>query len=227
MRGARSGASGAKTAPRRVDLGVLRPPRFVMNLTRLRISNERRVSINAQTNSHHANAASCFSPEPPTIRRLQNAVSCWKHASVAAPPFAEATPRVDRDAHTLLRGRGPLRRVAQPLADAVHVVRLDPGREGVLRVDVPLRHQRQVHAPREVRVLLGLHDPGQGEEALVAVGPERPVCALLLWTMICQGFRSGALWGAPSTAACGLGDRPTPDLSRRKSRSRSTYEKSK
>merc|ERR1712091_329044 len=40
------------------------------------------------------------------------------------------------------------------------------------------------------------------------------LCALLLWTMICQSFRSRALWGAPSTAACGVGDYPTPDLSR-------------
>ena len=52
------------------------------------------------------------------------------------------------------------------------------------------------------------------------------LCALLLWTMICQRFRSRALWGAPSTGACGVGDYPTPDLSRRASASRSTPEKS-
>ena len=52
------------------------------------------------------------------------------------------------------------------------------------------------------------------------------LCALLLWTMICQRFRSRALWGAPSTGACGVGDYPTPDLSRRESASRSTSEKS-
>jgi len=44
------------------------------------------------------------------------------------------------------------------------------------------------------------------------------LCALLLWTMICQRFRSRALWRAPSTAACGVGDYPTPDLSRRSPR---------
>ena len=43
----------------------------------------------------------------------------------------------------------------------------------------------------------------------------------------CQGFGSRALWGAPSTGACGVGDYPTPDLSRRESRSRSAPEKSK
>ena len=40
-------------------------------------------------------------------------------------------------------------------------------------------------------------------------------------------FRSRALWGAPSTGACGVGDYPTPDLSQRESGSRSTSEKSK
>ena len=44
--------------------------------------------------------------------------------------------------------------------------------------------------------------------------------------MICQRFRSRALWRAPSTTACGVGDYPTPDLSRRESASRSTSEKS-
>ena len=44
--------------------------------------------------------------------------------------------------------------------------------------------------------------------------------------MICQSFGSRALWGAPSTGACGVGDYPTPDLSRRESASRSTSEKS-
>ena len=53
------------------------------------------------------------------------------------------------------------------------------------------------------------------------------LCAPALWTMICQRFRSRALWGAPSTGACGVGDYPTPDLSRRESASRSTSEKSK
>ncbi len=52
------------------------------------------------------------------------------------------------------------------------------------------------------------------------------LCALLLWTMICQRFRSRALCRAPSTSVCGVGDYPTPDLSRRKSRSRSAPEKS-
>ena len=42
-----------------------------------------------------------------------------------------------------------------------------------------------------------------------------------------QSFRSRALWRAPSAAACGLGDRPTSDLSQRESESRSTSEKSK
>ena len=40
-------------------------------------------------------------------------------------------------------------------------------------------------------------------------------------------LRSRAPWRAPSTAACGVSDYPTPDLSRRESRSRSTSEKSK
>ena len=53
------------------------------------------------------------------------------------------------------------------------------------------------------------------------------LCALLLWTMICLRFRSRALWGAPSTGACGVGDYPTPDLSQREPESRSTCEKSK
>jgi len=52
------------------------------------------------------------------------------------------------------------------------------------------------------------------------------LCALLLWTMICQSFGSRALWRAPSAAACGLGDHPTPDPSQRESASRSTSEKS-
>ena len=41
-----------------------------------------------------------------------------------------------------------------------------------------------------------------------------------------QGFRSRALWRASSTAACGVGDYPTPDLSQRASGSRYTSEKS-
>ncbi len=45
--------------------------------------------------------------------------------------------------------------------------------------------------------------------------------------MICQRFESRALSRAPRTGACGVGDYPTPDLSRRESRSRSTSEKSK
>ena len=53
------------------------------------------------------------------------------------------------------------------------------------------------------------------------------LCALLLWTMICQRFRSRALWGAPSTGARCLGDHPTPDLSRSESEGRSASEKSK
>ena len=52
------------------------------------------------------------------------------------------------------------------------------------------------------------------------------LCALWLWTMILQNFGSRALWRAPSTAACGVGDYPTPDLSRRESGSRSASEKS-
>ena len=43
----------------------------------------------------------------------------------------------------------------------------------------------------------------------------------------CQGFGSRALWRAPSTGACGVGDYPTPDLSRRASEGRSAPEKSK
>ena len=39
------------------------------------------------------------------------------------------------------------------------------------------------------------------------------LCALLLWTMICQRFRSRALWGALRIGACGVGDHPTLDLS--------------
>ena len=46
------------------------------------------------------------------------------------------------------------------------------------------------------------------------------LCALLLWTMICQRFRSRALWGAPSTGARGVGDHPTPGISERESASR-------
>ena len=53
------------------------------------------------------------------------------------------------------------------------------------------------------------------------------LCALLLWTMICQRFRSRALWRAPSAGACGVSDYPTPDPSQRVSASRSTSEKSK
>ena len=44
--------------------------------------------------------------------------------------------------------------------------------------------------------------------------------------MVCQSFGSRALLGAPSTGACGVGDYPAPDLSRRASASRSTPEKS-
>jgi hypothetical protein len=40
-------------------------------------------------------------------------------------------------------------------------------------------------------------------------------------------FGSRALWGTPSAGACGVGDHPTPDLSRRASESRSASEKSK
>jgi hypothetical protein len=46
-------------------------------------------------------------------------------------------------------------------------------------------------------------------------------------SMKCQGFGSRALWRAPSTAACGVSDYPTPDLPRETSKSRSTSEKSK
>ena len=46
-------------------------------------------------------------------------------------------------------------------------------------------------------------------------------------TMIPPNFGSRALRRVPSTGACGLGDYPTPDLSRRESESRSTSEKSK
>ena len=53
------------------------------------------------------------------------------------------------------------------------------------------------------------------------------LCALLLWTMNCQRFRSRALWRAPSSCARGVGDHPTPDLSQRESANRSTSEKSK
>jgi len=53
------------------------------------------------------------------------------------------------------------------------------------------------------------------------------LCALLLWTMICQRSRSRALWRAPSAGVCGLRDHPTSELSRRASEGRSTSEKSK
>ena len=46
-------------------------------------------------------------------------------------------------------------------------------------------------------------------------------------TMIPQSFGSRALWGAPSAGACGAGDSPTSDISRREFTSRSTSEKSK
>ena len=49
----------------------------------------------------------------------------------------------------------------------------------------------------------------------------------LLATMIPRSFGSRALWRAPSTGACGLGDYPTPDLSLRESASRSASTKSK
>ena len=45
--------------------------------------------------------------------------------------------------------------------------------------------------------------------------------------MVCQSFGSRALWGAPSTGACGLGDYPILDLSQRTSKGRSASEKSK
>jgi len=53
------------------------------------------------------------------------------------------------------------------------------------------------------------------------------LCAIPLLAMIPQSFGSRALWGAPSAGACGLGDHPTPDLSRRASESRAAPEKSK
>ena len=53
------------------------------------------------------------------------------------------------------------------------------------------------------------------------------LCALLLCTMIPPSFGSRALWGAPSTGACGVGDYLTTDLSQRESASRSASEKSK
>ena len=53
------------------------------------------------------------------------------------------------------------------------------------------------------------------------------LCTLLLWTMIGQRFRSRGLWGAPSAGACGVGDYPTPDLSRSESEGRSASEKRK
>ena len=53
------------------------------------------------------------------------------------------------------------------------------------------------------------------------------LCAIPLLAMILQRFRSRALWGAPSTGACGVGDYPTPDPSQRTSESRSAPEKSK
>ena len=52
------------------------------------------------------------------------------------------------------------------------------------------------------------------------------LCAPALWSMICQRFRSRALWGAPSSRACGVGVYPTPDLSQETSESRSAPEKS-
>ena len=53
------------------------------------------------------------------------------------------------------------------------------------------------------------------------------LCALLLWTMICQSFRCRARRRAPRTGACGLGDYPTIDLSQRGPKSRTAPEKSK
>ena len=53
------------------------------------------------------------------------------------------------------------------------------------------------------------------------------LCAQWLWTMICQRFRSRALWEAPNTGACCPGDHPTPDLSRSESEGRSASKKSK
>ena len=44
--------------------------------------------------------------------------------------------------------------------------------------------------------------------------------------MILQSFRSRALWRPPSTAACGAGDYPTPDLTQSELESRSAPGKS-
>ena len=75
----------------------------------------------------------------------------------------------------------------------------------------------QVVAPRSPRSRLGsVKDVGNrlrrtrgGFHRCIHIA--KVLCALLLWTMICQRFRSRALWGAPSTGACGLGaTRPYP-----------------
>ena len=91
----------------------------------------------------------------------------------------------------------------------------------------------QFVAPRSPRSRLGsvldvrkrLHRTRGGFHRCIHIS--KVLCALLLWTMICQRFRSRALWGAPSTAACGLGDHPAPDLSRSESEGRSAFKKSK
>ena len=164
-----------------------------MNLKRVRISNERRVSINAQTNSHHANAASCFSPEPPTIRKLrpQNAVSLFPN------------PQMDIETRALLRGRGPLRRVGRAVRPRVPAaVAGDHGRAvDRFRVDVGdkggdggvefgfahggahrARHARLLGPPRPVRVgLAGRAVPRRvaGERRVDPV-PVRPGVRLLV-----------------------------------------------
>ena len=104
-------------------------------------------------------------------------------------------------------GRG--HKAAAPVKSCQIVVRRSPwGRLGSL-LDV----RKRLHRTRG-----GFHR---------CIHISKVLCALLLWTMICQRFRSRALWGAPSTAACGLGDHPPSDLSQRESRSRAAPEKSK
>jgi hypothetical protein len=73
-----------------------------------------------------------------------------------------------------------------------------------------------------------LEESGLGVRLGRATGPQ-VYCGvvLTLLAMICQSFGSKGLWRAPSTAACGVSDYPTSDLSRRESASRSTSEKSK
>ena len=108
----------------------------------------------------------------------------------------------------LIRGRGRPTATAAPVECCQSVVLRSPwGRLGSV-LDV----RNRLHRMRG-----GFHR---------CIHISKVLCALLLWTMSCQSFRSRALWGAPSPGACGVGDHPTPDLSLSESGSRSACEKS-